>query len=150
MRIFPQVGPLRLVLRLVLLAVAAGVFAFYVPTPYTLNAPGHAEDLSEIVHVAGKPPSPPGHLYMTTVVHERANLLFCLYALMDPEAQLLPAEYSVPRVLPARPKGPELPGSFNPENMMAQSKYIARVQALRYMGYKLDIESHGAQVLDFL
>lgn len=146
-----RIHPFRFALRLAILVVVLGAGAFYVPTPYILNAPGHAERLEEIVRVPGGHPQEPGHFYMTTVIYEKANILFCLYALMDRDAQLLREEEYSPFHAPSqRTHPPELPDAYNPELMMEQSKYIASVEALRYLGYHVPIESHGVRVLGFL
>jgi len=106
-KLVPNVGPVRFALRLALLALLLGIAAYYTPTRYILNAPGQAEDLATVIHVPGVTPPPDGHLFMTTVIYERANLLFCVYALMDRSAQLLPEQYT-PYY---RPKGQHEPGS---------------------------------------
>ncbi|MHB2017908.1 MAG: hypothetical protein ACYCW6_13240, partial [Candidatus Xenobia bacterium] len=76
------------VLRLLLLLSSLLVALSFIPTPYTLKAPGRADDLSKMVVVQGARREFRGKLLMTTVIYERANLFFCLYAALDPASEL--------------------------------------------------------------
>ena len=137
--------PLRVALVTLLMAVAA----WFIPTPYILRAPGHADDLSGVVAVGGGHASSSGRLLMTTVIYEKANLLFCFYALFDGRAMLVPVDGR--EVLPlAGPHGP-LPTAFmSQDDVMATSKDVARVVALRKRGYDVPVESTGVRVMGFL
>lgn len=137
---------LTLSLRLTLIALAIAVAAYFIPTPYVLRAPGHADDLSDIVTVQGGDPHHAGHLYMTTVIYEKANLLFCMYSLFDRYAMLVPRDEAYRR----RVLAPAMPMVGAPEDMMRMSKDVAKVVALREMGYKIKPRSTGARVLGFL
>lgn len=134
--------------RVVLAVVIAAGGAWLAPTPYTLRAPGHADDLAGIVHVQGGKSHPPGHLYMTTVIYEKASVLYCLYALLDPSAELLPQDHSVLRLRGLEeyhPTAPTLAG-LSP---MDESKRSATLVALRHLGYKVDIVGAGVRVSAF-
>lgn len=136
-------------LRLTLLAVVLAVAAYYTPTPYILRAPGHADDLSGVVTVKGGHASTPGRLLMTTVIYEKANLLFCFYSMFDSRALLVPAEDAVVAPM-AIPHGPIPPLFQSPDDVMSFSKDVARVVALRKLGYDIDVESTGVRVVGFL
>lgn len=137
---------LRLSLRLTIIALLIAAAAYIIPTPYVLRAPGHAVDLTRIISVQGGRADHPGHLYMTTVIYEKANLLFCLYSLFEPYAILVPQDDRVFR----RGFAPGVPAMGIPEDMMEQSKLVAKVVALRRLGYHIRIESTGVRVIGFL
>lgn len=140
---------LKLSLRLTLIALLIAVTAYFIPTPYILRAPGHADELSTLVHVQGGEPHPPGHLYMTTVIFEKANLLFCLYSMFDHHAMLVPTEETPFRRVVQAPPGP-LPAIGTAEDMMEHSKDVAVIVALRKLGYEINFESTGVRVIGFL
>lgn len=136
-------------LRLTLLAIVLAVAAYFTPTPYILRAPGHADDLSGVVTVKGGHVSTPGRLLMTTVIYEKANLLFCFYSMFDSRAMLVPAEDAVLAPM-AIPHGPIPPMFQSPDDVMSFSKDVARVVALRKLGYDVRVESTGIRVVGFL
>lgn len=136
--------PARITVVTVLLAAAA----YFVPTPYILRAPGHADDLASIVHVQGGRASQNGRLLMTTIIYEEANLLFCFYSMFDSRAMLVPDDEVV--VMKPPPHGAPLPFPRITEDVMAHSKDVARVVALRRTGYDIRVESTGVRILGFL
>lgn len=136
-------------LRLTVLAVVLAVAAWFIPTPYILRAPGHADDLSGVVRVKGGHASTPGRLLMTTIIYEKANLLFWLYSMFDARAMLVPADDGGLTPV-AVPHGPIPPLFQSPDDVMAFSKDVARVVALRKMGYDIDVQSTGVRVVGFL
>lgn len=130
-------------LRLFLVAAAVAGLLWVVPTPYVLRAPGRAEDVSEMVHIEGRPTYPsPGRFYLTTVIYERASLLHLLYALLRPGAELVPLADS-----PIRPD-PRYQRSM--QQQMSESQYNAQVAALTRLGYRIERHPRGVQVLDLL
>jgi PDZ domain-containing protein len=144
------------IVRMLLLTVVVCGLGYVIPTPFMLRAPGHADELSHVVRVQGGEPHPPGRLYMTTVIFEKANLLYCLYALLDPAAQLLPASVDNDPVTIRVIHNPndmplmhplEMP---RPESMMERSKHFAAVAALRWLGYPITVRSKGLRVGNFM
>lgn len=134
----------RLWYRLALsLGVALGVLALlsFLPTPYILRAPGKAQDVAPMINIPGKPPAPrDGKLLLTTVIYDKATALYCLYALLDPKAELLPHTPG--------PEGRELLDSQ--AEQMDRSQYLSKVAALLYLGYDLRPKARGARVLGIL
>jgi len=134
----------RLWYRLALaLALAIGLLAVlsFLPTPYILRAPGKAQDVAPMIKIPGRPAAPrDGKLLLTTVIYDKATALYCLYALMDPKAELLPHNPG--------PEGRELLDSQ--ADQMDRSQYLSKVAALLYLGYDLRPQARGARVLGIL
>jgi PDZ domain-containing protein len=125
------------------MAAAVAGLLWIVPTPYVLRAPGQAEDVSEVVHIEGRPTyQSAGRFYLTTVIYERASLLHLLYALLRPDAELVPLADS-----PVRPD-PRYQRSM--QQQMRESQYNAQVAALTWLGYRIERHPRGVQVLDLL
>lgn len=125
--------------------VLLGTACWYVPTPYILRAPGRADDLAGVVSVPRGRPNPPGQLFMTTVIHEKATLFYCMYALLDPSAELVRPEQAVlrPHVIQVPPHGIEAHRAMDP---MDESKRTATLAALRYLGYRVERVGAGVRV----
>lgn len=122
---------------------ALGILAVlsFLPTPYILRAPGKAQDVAPMIKIPGKPPAPrDGKLLLTTVIYDKATALYCLYALLDPKAELLPHNPG--------PEGQELLDSQS--DQMDRSQYLSKVAALLYLGYDLRPQARGALVLGIL
>lgn len=65
----------------------------WLPTPYFLITPGSAEDVIPLIHVSGHPTYPPsGHLLLTTVGFQRANVFGLLAAKVLPHRELFPEQ----------------------------------------------------------
>lgn len=65
------------------------IFTIYCPTPYFLEAPGPSYVARNLVHVKGRPQRPTqGKFLLLTVVSEPASVLYCIYSLFEPAAQL--------------------------------------------------------------
>jgi Lon-like protease len=63
------------------------------PTPYFLITPGSAEDVIPLIKITGHPTFPPtGHLLLTTVGFQRANIFGALLAKILPHHELFPEE----------------------------------------------------------
>lgn len=108
-------------------AVLAAAFAFG-HTPYSLMLPGKAIDLGTVVRVSGHAP-PPGTLFLTDVRFARRVTPIQLLALLQPGAQLLPAE----------DRGSPTTGAIEYEGFqreaMSESQSIAAFVAERAAGY---------------
>lgn len=137
--------------RIVQVAVRASLLAAVVlavlwatPTGWVMRAPGSAENVSSMIRIEGQTVHPSlGKLYLTTVLVEPATALFCLYAMMDPGAELVDASAEEVRILDPSPGGPL-------ETQMEQSQYLAKVAALRRLGYRIESEDLGADILNVL
>lgn len=72
-----------------LLALLVSLGAYFCPTPYNLEAPGPIYSARSLVHIEGARTYPSqGKFLLMTVVAEPATLLYCLYTLFDPAAEL--------------------------------------------------------------
>lgn len=129
-----------LALRTVALAVAVLLALIFIPTRWIMRAPGTAEPVAPMIHVKGHQTWPAlGRLYLTTVLVEPANALLCLYAMLDPEAELVEAD---------APEAPPPPlGDSRLQTQLQQSQYLAKVAALRQLGYRIDSEPLGGEIL---
>lgn len=92
------------------LATVLTVGSVYCPTPWALFAPGPSYHADRLVHVKGLKVYPKkGHLVLLTVVSEPANLLYCVYALFDSDAQLVSKSVleAIPSPTPQAQSSPE-------------------------------------------
>lgn len=106
-----------------------------VDTPYTLILPGTAEDVLPMISLSGPSGSGSGHLYLTTVYSNHANLLLYLVGLFSPDAELL----REPGRRGRREKGGK---------MMEESRQIATAVALRKAGFPVTVRGQGVKILD--
>lgn len=137
------VAALRTAFRAGLTAAALGAALWFTPTPWLLRAPGEVRDVLEMVRIESRPVSPSrGGLYLTTVLVEPASGLFCLYAMLNPDAELVEPESE--QLPPAPPPGAPVPTA------MVQSQYLAKVAALRQLGYRIEARPEGADLVEVL
>jgi Lon-like protease len=127
--------------RAFLLALAILIIAYFIPISYILKAPGSAQNTGELIHIANHPAGK-GNFYLTTVIHEKANLLFALYPLFNREASLVPKEESQWLEFSNYEK--------YMSDQMEESKYLAKVAALRFLGYHVPMNYYGLKVLGIL
>ena len=81
-----------------LLSLTLGLFSFYCPTPWALEAPGPSYSTHSLVHIGGaKVYDSKGKFILLTVVSEPASLLYCLYSFFDPAARLVPRSQPDPQ-----------------------------------------------------
>jgi PDZ domain-containing protein len=77
-----------------------------------------------------------GRFLLPTVVSEEATLLYCLYSLFDPDAELEISEATEPQA--QSPQG---------NDQMALSQYLASVIALEALGYEVRGDFSGLRLL---
>ncbi len=124
------------IFRGLLLALVVGLFLYAVQSPYYLRAPGRATDAATMVSVdPGSRHLAQGRFLVTTVFYDRATLLFCVYAMMDPMAELVPL------------KEGEEEAASDPEDQMFESKILSQLVAFRALGYDLRPIPVGVRVL---
>ena len=116
---------------------------FFKKTNYFLILPGSAENLRDMVHVAGAEGRERGGFYMVTVLQQPANLAFYLYGLVHPDIDVRPASLLIP------PEMSEEEYRQLMQSWMRDSKLLAKVIALRRAGYEVEIKSSGVEVVDF-
>lgn len=122
------------IFRGLLLALVVGLVLYAVQSPYYLRAPGRATDAATMVQV--DPVShhaSVGRFLVTTVFYDRATLLFCVYAMLDPMAELVPMEEEA---------------ASSPEEQMFESKVLSQLVAFRALGYDIRPEPVGVRVLE--
>ncbi len=121
------------------LALAIAAFTIYAPTPYVLNAPGRAVPVSSIVSIED-PKSKPvdGQFLMTTVLSEKATVLLCIYALLDPAATLSRDHVEGETHRAQSPGG---------SDQMELAQYISTRVALEKLGYQIQGKFLGLQIL---
>lgn len=135
---------LKVAFRATLLAALVLGVLWVTPTRWVLRAPGHAENVTGMIRIEGQKVHPSaGRLYLTTVLVEPATALFCLYAMLDPDAELVPANAEEVRLLNPVPGDPMA-------SQMEQSQYLAKVAALRQLGYRIESEPQGVDVMGVL
>lgn len=84
-------SPATRVLHTLLLSLAAGLFTFFCPTPWAIQAPGPSYETNRLVRIGGAQVyRSKGHFVLLTVVSEPASLLYCLYSFFDPASRLVP------------------------------------------------------------
>lgn len=105
-----------------LLALLAGLFTFYCPTPWALEAPGPFYSARSLVHIGGaRTYETKGKFVLLTVVSEPASLLYCLYSFFDPAARLV------------RPSQPEPQAQSGDAWQMHMSQSVSTNIALAYV-----------------
>lgn len=129
---------IRVLRGLALALVVAGV-TVYTPTPYILNAPGRAVPVSSIITIEDARSEPvDGQYLMTTVLSEKATLLLCLYAMLDPAASL-----SSDQVEGESHRAQSPPRS----GQMELAQYISTRVALEELGFHLEGKFVGLRIL---
>ncbi|MBS2038643.1 hypothetical protein JST97_26925 [bacterium] len=94
-------SPATRMLHALMLSVVVGLFTFFCPTPWAIEAPGPFYPTRSLVHIGGaRIYSSKGHFVLLTVVSEPASLLYCLYSFFDSSSRL------VPRSQPQAKSGP--------------------------------------------
>lgn len=78
------------VLRALLLSLIVGIFTFFCPTPWALEAPGPFFNTRSLVQISGASVYPArGSFILLTVISEPASLLYCIYWLFNRDSHLV-------------------------------------------------------------
>ena len=136
------------VLRGVALALLLGGLVYIVPTPYQMIAPGPTQAVEPQIKIAAKSYPVEGKFLLPTVLEEPASVLYCLYAMLDPEAKLVSRGSSRPHA-----QGPvdlQGPGDLQGPRDMAISQFAASRVALRAAGFEVGGRFDGLQILDLM
>ncbi len=130
------------VLRGILLAAILGLAAAYIPTPYTLTAPGRAIPASSILKVHyDKTYGTTGNFLMVTVLTESATVLYCLYGMLDPAANL---------TRDSERDGLQHAQSPPEQGQMELSQYFSTRVALEALGFEVTGKCLGLRVQSVL
>lgn len=137
----PPANKLARVAIALVIAVMATVLAHIVQTPFVLRAPGRAGEVGPMVTIRDATVYPvQGQFYLTTVIYDRASLLYCIYATLDDHAELLPV---------AAGSSSERADSLE-MFQMKRSQFAAKFAALEHLGYELAPSPNGARILRVL
>jgi PDZ domain-containing protein len=124
--------PARIVGTLVVLAAAAGIVMYLLPSNDYLLLPDRAHPVAPLVYVqGGHEPSGPGGIYFVDVFERRANVLESIFPSIRSGSTLVPASLLIP------------PGSNSTDQhradlrAMAISQRVAAAVALHRLGYRV-------------
>ncbi len=127
-----------------LLALVLLVGALWWPIDYIAVKPGLVKDLKEVITVEGGEKADPGRFYLTAVLTQPANVSLYLRSLVDHTIRLTPKQEMIPQGWDQK--------RYNEAmlRLMEESKVVAEVVALRRLGYEIEIQGGGAQVVHVL
>lgn len=125
-------------LRGLVLSALVSLGVYLTPTPYVLTAPGPSFSARKLVHVEGvQTYASQGRFLLMTVLAEPASLLFCLYTLFDPAAELT-----------GRPQAQS--GGDQDAWQMSLSQSVSTEVAVDYVLFKEPKRSRGLAVVTVL
>ncbi len=127
-------------LAVLLVVVAVGWGLWEVPTDYFLILPGITRDVSSMISVPGTRRVTQGRFLMVTVASQEANALAYLYGKMNPRADL------EPRLEILGPGVDMTQYLEESRRMMDESQAVAKVAALRYLGYDARVLGSGVRI----
>ena len=129
-------------LRKLLIALIIGAILFFTRTNYLIIRPGSAEDLAKFVSVSSQEVENEGTFYMVTVSQQKASPALLLYGLFNPIVDIRHSHNVIP---------PEMdPQEYQRlmQKWMDESQNLAKVVALRRLGYDVSVESDGVEVVE--
>jgi len=127
-------------LRIIIGVIVLSFILFVVKTPYILQAPGSCENTSKFVKVPlSNSVDTPGQFFLTTVIYERANILFCIYGMINPDAELKYKKY--------KGKNSDKQRDNYMTGQMKESKARAKVAAFRALGYEVKLKKGPVRVV---
>jgi Lon-like protease len=133
---------LRLVLVAVLAVAAAGLLLTFIPSDHYLVLPDQARPTDPLVEIPGEERSrADGGIYMVDVRVGRATMFERLFPGIHEGADLLPERAINPAGVSDRQR------RRSSLNEMSRSQLVAITVALRELGYDVDVESVGAEVV---
>jgi PDZ domain-containing protein len=118
--------------------------AFNIPVPYYVERPGSAIPLAPMVEVEGGYHHEKGSLSMTTVRMGPATIGRYLYAMVDPNSELVGTEYVH--------SSSETNEQFTERQLeiMKASQDTAKIVAFQKAGYHFQIQNNGALVMQLI
>lgn len=129
-------------LRKLVIACLIAIVLFYTRTNYLLLRPGSAEDLAKFVSIPGHEGENEGTFFMVTVTQQKASPAMLLYGLLNP---IIDVKHSR-NVIPPEMKPQEYQRLM--QKWMEESQNMAKVVALRKLGYEVELESDGVEVVE--
>ncbi len=134
-------------LRTFILVVILAALGLYVEIDYYVVRPSRAVDLKELITIEeleSEIQSILGTFNLVTVSQQRASPFSAVYCYIHPHMELRPKSVVLPRDMDEE----EYRGLLR--EYMVESRHIAQVVALRRVGYEVDINSEGVEVVGFL
>jgi PDZ domain-containing protein len=128
--------PVFLVLGLLLIAAAS-----FVTLPYYSVSPGSARQVNDLINVPNDRAYPPrGKVFMATVSLQRATPVDALVGWLDSDTEVVPED----RILGGIPRS-----RYSEQNreLMTESKEVAKVVALRQLGFPVTEHGSGGLVM---
>ncbi len=125
----------------VILIVVIGLF---IRLDYYLIMPSRAVELGEIIMVDTEIMEERGSFYLLTVSQQPATLTTILYGYANPQVEVRPAYRVIPEGMDEEEYRRQL------EKNMIESRYLAQVVALRRVGYDVEINSDGIEIVGLI
>jgi len=143
-RLFFRTLRRRIPWRFALLLLGLASFLYFMPTGFFLTLPGSAEDVAPMVNVEGQAGGGGGQVMLTTVRTQEANLALYLFGRVWPRAELRPREnFLAP--------GEDFEDYLDrTDEMMDESQAVAKLVALRQLGYEARMSGDGVEVLSVM
>jgi Lon-like protease len=122
--------------------VVIGVILTFSRTGYLLVLPGSAEDLSQLITVENRDDGDTGRFFLLTAMQQPASPVLFIYGLINPNVDLQQRQQLIPPGMDT--------GEYNEflRRWMEETQDLARVVALRRLGYDVPLESDGVEVVD--
>jgi PDZ domain-containing protein len=133
---------MRKIIKIAVTALVIGSLLILPRTGYHAVMPGSAEDLSRLVRVDNSAGVDEGTFFLVTVRQQPAPPALFLYALLNPTVELRERRQMIPPGMD--------PAEYEAllQRMMRESQDLAKVIALRRLGYNVTIESDGVEVVE--
>lgn len=129
-------------LRILIYVIILSIILFFTKTPYMFQSPGSCNDTSLFVFAknseSNKNPSQ-GGFYLTTVIYERANVLFFIMGIMDKKSELIPIEIKDDKDDKNR--------NHIMHQQMENSKNKAKIAAFSAMGYDVKAKKGPVEIM---
>jgi len=133
---------MRRILKIIVMVLVVGGLLFLLPTGYLAVMPGSAEDLSRLIRVEKAAEVADGSFFLVTVRQQPAPPIMFLYALLSPDVELKESR----QIIPPGMEPVEYENLL--QRLMQESKNLAKVIALRRLGYYVPVMSDGVEVVE--
>ncbi len=133
---------MRKTIKRVVLILMVAILLLFSRTGFHAIMPGTAEDLSRLVRVEKPAGKDEGTFYLVTVRQQPASPVLVLYSLLNPNVELRERRNVIPPGMDPKEYEELL------QRMMRESQNLAKIIALRRLGYHVAIESDGVEVVE--
>ncbi len=141
-RVYKILRGIKKVIFIAVVLIAANIF---LQANYVVFRPGNAENLKEIITVENGTDNPEeGSFFLVTVAQQPANLLFFMGSLATPSIEIYPKWRIHPPEI-------DIDEYYEIERRrMTDSQHLAKIIALRRVGYQVPIISEGILVVELI